>query len=96
MNILQEADSIIHGQRNSDYGSPLENHSLTAELFGAYLSRKKGPITARDICWFNILQKCSRDVSKPLRDNLVDTAGYAGNMEMIEDELAGHFKENVV
>jgi len=87
MNILQEADEIVHRDRNHDYGNPLDNHSFTAELWNSFLARRKGPLTARDVCWMNILQKITRDSHKPKRDNLTDVAGYAANMEMIEYEL---------
>lgn len=87
MNILEEANQIIHGKRNQDYGSPLQNHSLTAEYFNIYLSHRKHPINAEDVCILNILQKISRGQNKITRDTLVDIAGYAGNIEMIIEEL---------
>lgn len=49
---------------------------------------------AYDVCVFNMLQKIARlgnqlrVEGRPHRDSLVDIAGYAGNMEMIEKELA--------
>ena len=87
MNILQEADEIIHGKRNDDYGSPLANHSQTATLWNTYLNYKKvKEISAKDVCIMNILQKISRYQNKPTRDTIVDIAGYTGNLEMINDE----------
>ena len=92
MNILEEADSIIHGARNQTYGHPLENHGLTARYWSVYLGKE---VTAEDVCFLNILQKISRsqhgvDLN---RDSLVDIAGYAGNVEMImekrKDDLSG-------
>lgn len=85
MNILEEANEIIHGARNQAYGSPLENHGLTAKYWSQYLNV---PVTAEDVCFLNILQKISRaqngiDLN---RDSLVDIAGYAGNIEMILDQ----------
>lgn len=96
VSVLVEAESLVNGARNSDYGHPLDNHTTTAELFTAYLKRKYGPVIdltimyggldADDICWFNILQKCSRDANAPKRDNLVDAAGYAENIQIVRDE----------
>lgn len=90
--VLDEARRLVHGARSADYGHPLDNHVTTAELFSAYLDRKYGSsaceIDADDVCWFNVLQKCSRDADTPKRDNLVDVAGYAENLQIVRDERA--------
>lgn len=90
--VLTEAEGIIHGPRNKDYGHPLDNHSTTAAMVSAFLARKYGlPITldADDICMFNILQKAARLANTPdHRDSLVDIAGYVGNVEMVQQERA--------
>lgn len=77
--ILAEAARIVDGPRRTDYGTPAENHGRTAALWAAYLGV---PITARDVCILNVLQKASRDRHGPKRDNLVDIAGYARNAEL--------------
>lgn len=83
--VLQEAQRLITSDRNDSYDHPSRNHSQTAALWSAYLSRKlKAPIEARDVCWMMTLLKASRDSHKPGRDNLVDGAGYLGNAEQIE------------
>lgn len=93
-NILQEADRLIHGDRNKQYGHPLDNHSTTAEFFSAYLRavarRGKTVIDAEDVCMLNILQKVSREATSGAgkRDTITDIAGYAGNIEMVRDEVA--------
>jgi hypothetical protein len=86
--ILQEAQRIIHGDRNADYGHPIDNHATTAALWNAYIAAKKGPLGPEDVCYLNALQKISRAVTtgKYKRDTPVDIAGYAGNVEMIQDE----------
>ena len=91
LNILEEANDIVHGDRNLSYGDPLGNHETTAILFSHFLSRKYGKgttplLNAEDVCIFNILQKISREASSYRRDNLVDIAGYAANIEMIKDQ----------
>jgi hypothetical protein len=89
-NILLEADGLIHGDRNSAYGHPLDNHSTTAAMLTAFLRRKYGgaiTLDADDVCMFNILQKAARLANTPgHRDSLVDIAGYAGNIEMVQAE----------
>lgn len=87
--ILGEAARIIHGDRNEDYGHPLDNHGTTAAMMRAWLERRYGmeiPFDEDDVCVFHILEKLSRHAERPKRDNLVDVAGYAGNIEMMERE----------
>jgi len=86
MNILTEADQATSGDRNRDYGHPLENYGRTATYWNVYLSHHLGPLTAEDICWLNILQKISREQHKSKRDNWTDIAGFARTREMIHDK----------
>ncbi len=79
---LSRAAEIVGGSRCETYGKPIDNHSCTAALWSTWLSRKlRTPImlTATDVCWFNILQKCSREANKHDDDNPVDVCGYAMN-----------------
>ena len=80
-NVLEEATSVVLGDRRHFYGHPKVNHGRTAEMWSAFLGI---PITARQVCLLNILQKISRDANRQKRDNLVDVAGYALNAEMSE------------
>lgn len=87
--ILQEAQRIVDGARQNDYGHPLDNHGTTANMWNAFLSRKHGlefKLDAEDVCMLNILQKISRQANRYTRDNLVDVAGYARNVEMVRNE----------
>lgn len=92
--VLTEAASVVNGPRRADYGTPLENHQRTADLWNAYLRHpsvdevRLKPITPRDVCMLNILQKISRDRFCPKRDNLVDIAGYAENAHLCEPPAA--------
>lgn len=78
--VLEEAKSIVGGARQADYGTPLENHQRTADLWNAYLGTQA--ITPRMVCMMNVLQKVSRDRHAPKHDNLVDIAGYAENAHL--------------
>lgn len=75
--LLADANKAVN---NRAYGSPKENHERTAALFSTYLGV---PITARQVCMLNVLQKVSRDAHVPKRDNLVDIAGYADNADRV-------------
>ena len=80
--ILDEAKEIVDGSRRNDYGTPKENHQRTADLWSTYLGVK---ISAEQVCMLNILQKISRSMNKTTRDTLVDIAGYARNIELLND-----------
>lgn len=89
-NVLEEANAIIHGARNQAYGHPLDNHGLTAAYWNVYIGGMNYPavFTAEDVCFLNILQKIARSQNGVdlNRDSLTDIAGYAGNVEMIQEE----------
>ena len=78
-NVLDEAQAIVDGPRRETYGIPMENHTRTAMMWSAYL---KTPITPRQVCMLNVLQKISRDAYSPKHDNLVDIAGWARNAQL--------------
>lgn len=78
--VLAEAGAAVNGPRQGDYGHPAHNHARTAAMWSAYLGV---PITPRQVCILNVLQKCARDANRPIRDNLVDIAGWAENGEMV-------------
>lgn len=82
-NILLEAQDIVDGKRREDYGHPAENHARTAAMWSAYLGV---PITPRQVCVLNILQKCSRDAHSATHDNLVDVAGWSRNAQLCTPE----------
>lgn len=78
-NVLDEAASVVLGDRRAFYGPPKINHTRTAAMWSAYLGVQVSP---HQVCLMNILQKISRDANRQKIDNLVDIAGYALNAEM--------------
>lgn len=79
--VLKKAEEGVYGDRFAEYGHPAENHARTAELWSVFLGRE---VTATDVCMMNILQKVSRGVNKVTPDTVVDIAGYAENIGIIE------------
>lgn len=80
--ILDEAKRCVSQDRNLAYGGPEDNFGIIADLWNPYLVAitKQGVKTLRphDIAAMNILQKISRVVSSPMKeDHWVDIAGYA-------------------
>lgn len=83
--ILDEASRITSGARPSKYGTPKQNHTRTAKFWSVYLGIN---LTSRQVCVMNMLQKISRDMHSPQRDNLVDIAGFAQNADAIERDCS--------
>jgi len=71
--ILRDAESIICGDRQAQYGSPEENWGLTARWWSDYLGFKVTPEQAT-VCM--TLAKIAREKFKHKRDNLEDGIGY--------------------
>jgi hypothetical protein len=83
MNILEEANSLVSGDRQSNYGHPLDDFSRTAKMWSAILGVE---ISAEQVGLCMVAVKISRQVNKPKRDNLVDAAGYSATVQMCVDE----------
>ncbi len=88
MNIAEEASGIVTGARRESYGTPLDNHSRTAEFWTTFVKTaiKKGYLSPEDICYMNILQKVARTMENDKRDNGADIVGYALNVEIIKQQ----------
>ncbi len=87
--ILEEAQRLTSVDRQDDYGHPLDDYTRTAELWTALLRHKLKPgesITWADAIRCMIAVKLSRDVHRMQRDNMTDTAGYAGCRQEASEE----------
>lgn len=85
MNILEEANSLVNGARQGDYGHPLDDFTRTAKMWSAILGAE---VTAEQVGLCMCAVKISRQVNRPKRDNLVDLAGYASTVDMVIEEKA--------
>ena len=74
--ILQEAQRLVHGDRQAAYGHPYDDYSRTARMWEAMLGLHPGRISPRLACLMMVAVKLSREVNLPKRDNRVDGAGY--------------------
>jgi len=89
MNILEEAHSIIYGDREKTYGHPSKNLKTIATMWNAYLDARVGGggISAKDVAGLMMLVKVARFANDPShRDNLVDICGYAALVERCDEE----------
>ncbi|BBC53849.1 hypotheical protein [Mycobacterium phage PP] len=82
--ILEEAQRLIHGPRNKNYGHPRENFADIAALFSGYLGQEVSDV---DVANLMILVKIARVKGTGYhRDSFTDIAGYAGCVERIYEE----------
>lgn len=93
--VLREAESLITGDRNKNYGTPTENFDTTAALWNVQLGHKLKPgasFTATDVALLMIQLKMARlKTSISNRDHYVDIAGYAAcglECQEVEDASA--------
>jgi len=84
-NILQRAMEACLGDRQKNYGTPYANHTRTARLWSVYLNMV---ITPEQVCFLNLLQKIARAMHSITDDTLVDIAGYALNVELVQKDSA--------
>jgi len=86
--ILREAEELICGERNGDYGDAVTDFSVTAEYWNTYLQSLGMSvfINAKDVALMMTLLKVRREATHPKRDNLVDAAGYVALAQKIEEE----------
>ena len=86
--ILEEADSIINGERQDEYGNPEDSFQIVADFWTPYLLHKHGAnfdLSAEDIAIMMSLFKHARMLGqKDKRDNARDAIGY---LAILEDRL---------
>lgn len=84
--ILDQAKSIINGERQGTYGHAENSFTTIANLWSAYL---RTDITASDVANMMILMKVARNSSGVYKeDNWIDICGYAalgGEIQSMED-----------
>jgi len=86
--MLDEAKRLTSRDRQKNYGHPKDNFKRIADLWNAYLSNRKNPvspISVEDIAWMMVLLKIARDLNRPTKDNLVDAVGYTRTLAMIRN-----------
>ena len=81
--VLLEAQKLVHGDRNADYGHPLDDFARTARMWSAILGVEVSP---EQVGLCKVAVKISRQCNRPKRDNLVDGAGYFETVSMVLEE----------
>lgn len=79
---LNEAHSIINGERQDSYGNPEDSFGLIAEYWSTYLRKEYNSdhhhLRAKDVAHMMMLFKIARCTGQQFkRDNYIDIQGYA-------------------
>jgi len=78
LKLLENAISLIHGQRAKDYGDAGDSFQRMADLVNPILRNSSGNLTAQDMALVMIQVKVARLVESPdHEDSWTDIAGYA-------------------
>ena len=72
--ILEEANKLIGGISNDDYGDKLTNQKNIAALWSIFLRKK---ITAHDVAMCMALVKVAKLMHAHKKDSYIDLAAYA-------------------
>ena len=90
--ILQEAEEIVNGNRQSDYGDAAYNFHRIANIVNSMYPQLG--INAQQCCSVLMSVKLIREGFRHKRDNLVDLCGYAHIMnEIVESDKKGEQNE---
>lgn len=81
--VLEEAQRLVHGDRQQDYGHPLDDFTKTAKMWSGVLGVD---VTPEQVGLCMCCVKISRQLNRPKRDNMTDLAGYAATVQMCVEE----------
>lgn len=79
-NILEEANTLIYGERQKEYGSSYDSFTRIAKGWEQILQAE---VTAKQVALCMIWLKMCRELNRGKKDNIVDIAGYAGCIDKI-------------
>ena len=83
--ILTEAQRVVHGDRNDAYGHPLTDFQRVAGIWSEILQTPITP-TQVGLCLVGLkLARAAIQSSAIRRDTLVDIAGYAETLSMLQE-----------
>lgn len=81
--VAREAARIVTGDRNSDYGHPLDDFTKVASMWTAVFGV---PVRPEQVPLAMVCIKIARELNRPKADNSVDAVGYILALEMLKEE----------
>ena len=91
--IAAHAASLVAGDRNDEYGHPLDDFSRAALIWQAILGCD---VTAEQVALCMVGVKIAREVHKSKPDTVVDGIGYFLTLAMVREERAQRNREPTV
>jgi hypothetical protein len=88
INCLHQAQLLVSGDRQADYGHPIHDFSKTAMIWTAIFSEilvSEASVTPEQVALCMIGVKISREVHRHKDDNIIDMCGYARTLELIHE-----------
>ena len=75
--VLRQAEALMYGDRQEDYGKPYENHRRIAVLWSSYLGTEVSPMQVA-ICMALVkIARLQQNFEYSKDDTFVDLAAYA-------------------
>lgn len=85
-----KAKKLVYGDRNLDYGSPLQDYQRTSAVWSGLLIHKLKPgekIEPQEAVMMMAAMKLCREFTKHKEDNIVDAIGYNLCLEWIIKDI---------
>jgi uncharacterized protein DUF6378 len=83
---VDEALSLVYGDRQGDYGTPRQNYEAVAKVWSGIIHHKlKSDLTPEECVLLMTGLKVQREAHKPKRDNVVDLHGYGVVLSRVKE-----------
>lgn len=89
--IADYAVSLVSGDRQNDYGHPLDDFTRAGKIWEAILGV---PVSAEQVALCMVGVKIAREVNRQKIDNAVDGIGYFLTLTMVQQERAERERQN--
>lgn len=83
--IADYAVSLVSGDRQNDYGHPIDDFTRAGKIWEAILGV---PVSAEQVALCMVGVKIAREVNRQKLDNAVDGIGYFLTLTMVQQERA--------
>jgi hypothetical protein len=89
--IADYAVSLVSGDRQNDYGHPIDDFTRAGKIWEAILGF---PVSAEQVALCMVGVKIAREVNRQKIDNTIDGIGYFLTLSMVQQERAEREKRS--